>query len=302
MDNDVKFRTEEIRKIKYPDLDVLSTIYPSPTVLVGRTIIAQEKRDGSNVGIYLDENGDLQIRTREMIRADQSIYACVKEIPHADGKSSLYDTIRAVLFHAADYGQRYVIFGELLMKGKSPARFEIHDAHDFVVFDIYEANHLNNFMPYEEMKEVCDHWFLQTPKVYGICTPSEFKDLLKWKDEMFALSQDEKREGVVFKTYATEKVPFTVMFKERKAKAQKPPKEKKPDAGPQLPDLDEGEVRGAVFKVLTDIGPDRFRDVKEAMPLVVKYINHEAEKHKCRPPRNPYDYYKERIDEMMKEL
>jgi hypothetical protein len=299
---ETKFRTEEIREVKYPDLDRLSSIYPSPTVLVGRTIIAQEKRDGSNVGLYLDENGDLQIRTREMIRADQSIYACFKDIMHASEQSSLYDTIRAILFHAADFGERYVIFGELLMKGKSPARFEIHDANDFVVFDIYEANERKDFMPYDVMKEVCDHWFLQTPKVYGTSTPADFKDLLKWKDEMFAISQEENREGVVFKTYATEQVPYTVMFKERKTKAPKPPKEKKLDAGPQLPDLDEGEVRGAVFKVLTDIGPDRFRDVKEAMPMVVKYINHEAEKHTCKPPRNPYDYYKERLEEMMRGL
>lgn len=283
-------KTEEIRKIEYPEIKGLSFIYPSPTVLVGRTIIAEGKRDGSCVGLYLDDNKDLQMRSREQIRADLDMYAKFKDIEGG----ALWNRIREYLLKA----DNIVLFGEFFRKGKSPAKFELHEDNGFMLFDVWSMT-TNGFLDLPYVEGIAKIIGIESPEIYGTFTPQTFKELQFFKDTMFAKAVENKREGIVFKTYATDKVPYTVFFKERQHKAQKPPKEHKQEEGPVLPDLDEGQIRGAIDKVFVDIGRVDFANPKIAMPKVIAYVNKEADKHGCAKPRNVYEYYKEFLDDMV---
>jgi hypothetical protein len=287
-------RTEEIRKIEYPKIEGLSSIYPSPTVLVGRTIIAEEKRDGSCVGFYLDENKDLQMRSREMIRADSEMYSKFKMIEGG----ALWLRIREFLIESMEMGDEIVPFGEFFRKGKSPARFEVHEDHGFMLFDVWSTKH-NGFVHLADVMIVASCLNVAGPLVYGACTPESFNELQKFKDEMFTAAVAKGKEGIVFKTYATEKVPYTVFFKERQHKAAKPEKEPKKYEVPQLPPLDDGQIRGAIDKAYMDLGREDFANTKKAMPKVVEYVNHEADKHGCAKPKNIFEYYKEFLDEVV---
>ena len=70
------------------------------------------------------------------------------------------------------------------------------------------------------------------------------------------------------------------------------------DGKPQLPLLPDSEIYGAIDKVIADIGIEQFKNVKIAMPLVVQYANEEAKKHVMSIPRNIFEYYRTKLEDM----
>jgi hypothetical protein len=62
-----------------------------------------------------------------------------------------------------------------------------------------------------------------------------------------------------------------------------------------LPDLPDSEIYGAIEKVRADIGDEKFRDVRTAMPMIAKYVSDECKKHNSAAPRNLHAYYQDRL-------
>lgn len=291
----------DIGKVKYPEMERILLLQPNPHILLGKEIFWQEKRDGSNLGVYLDENGDLQLRSRNMPKASEDFYKAFMETAEWGG-------VLELLQDAATWKDEYVIFGELLLKGKSPTRTEYHEKNEFVLFDIWSSKQ-GGFMSYIQAYQHGYHFELPFVELYGTCNVTSLESLLAFKDRMLERCQETKREGVVGKVW--DFTPFNtgegaglkrgiIYFKE---KLDTPHIEKVPRATDEgtiiLPPLPESEIMGAVEKVLADIGMEKFRQIREAMPLVARYVNEECKKHNCTAPRNLHHYYQRRLADLL---
>ena len=56
----------DIRKIVYPELNPLYMLQPNPHTALGNEIFWTAKEDGLQVGVYLDDQNDVQCRSHRM--------------------------------------------------------------------------------------------------------------------------------------------------------------------------------------------------------------------------------------------
>ena len=279
-------------KVKYPDLERITNLHPNPRTLLGKEIVWTEKRDGSNFGVYLDAEGNWHARSRNMDVASEQFHNYFKMTPQFEGVIEL-------LKDAANWGDAYMVFGELLTKGKSPTKIEFHDDHSFVVFDIWSAK-TGGFFNYTKVYQECYHNHLPIVELWGTCRVNTLEALLEFRDGMLQKSIDMKREGSVGKYVSGSEF---IYFKEKNdtPKYEKVPRSEDPDNERViLPALPDSELTGAIEKVYADLGEDFF-NVRLAMPKVAEYVAIEQEKHNCSPPqRKLIVAYKERVEELRK--
>jgi len=205
-----------------------------------------------------------------------------------------------------------VVFGEMLTPGKSPTRIEMHDKNEFVVFDIWDQSMHEgdgSFINYSGVYQQCSHFDLPIVELYGTCNVSALDVLYAFKDDMLLKAKENAREGVVGKAWG--ETPFNrgeghglcsrfiTYFKE---KNDLPALEKIPrleqEGKVELPMLPDSEIYGAIEKARTDIGNEKFREIRVAMPLIAKYVGEECKKHNSMGPRNLHSYYQNRIKDI----
>ena len=289
----------DIEKIEYPHLERIYNLKPNPHVLLGQEIYWTEKRDGSNIGAYLNEEG-LQLRSRNKDKASEDFYKAFNSSEQAQG-------VLELLQDAQNWGNEYVIFGELLTKGKSPTKIELHETNEFVVFDIWDSKN-ERFMNYNGVHQHCHHFGIPIVELYGICNVNTIDALYAFKDRMLEKAKECIREGTVGKAWG--ETPFNhgdgagcsrfiTYFKE---KNDLPALEKvsrmEVEGKIILPDLPDSEIYGAIEKVRADIGDDQFRQIRVAMPLIARYVGEECKKHNSVGPRNLHAYYQDRLKEI----
>jgi hypothetical protein len=271
----------DITKVEYPEMNRIDNQRPNPHILLGKEIIFQEKRDGTNIGCYLDENDELQLRTRNTLKAEKDFYTLFNSI---DG---LRQKITDLLFDARNWKNEYVVFGELMRTGTSYTKSERRNEPEFVVFDIW-SNKGSNFMPYILAHQHAHHFNLSFVEVVGKCISVELDHLYDFKYKMLEWAKEHEREGVVGKIYGDEPIFF-------KEKLDTPKMEKIPTEIQEgkivLPELPDSEVNGAIEKVIADIGFDNFRNIKVAMPKIAEYVGIECKKHNCRSPSKKLIFY-----------
>lgn len=281
----------DISRIRYPSLNPIIRMYPNPEILLGREIYWEEKRDGSNLGAYINEKDNISIRSRNMDVASEDFHAAFFDTEEPEKVKELLISMRD------EWNDECVIFGELLIKGKSPTRTEVHEKNEFVVFDVWSSK-IGGFIPYVLVYQHCYHFNLPIVELYGTSRHTTLQSLLRHKDIMLEIAKEKGREGVVGKTFEK-----NTMYKYFKEKLDTPRLEKKPryieKGKPVLPPLPESEILGALDKVLVDIGVDNFKVVKTAMPLFAQYVQEERRKHNCsKPDVNLYWYYSMKVEEL----
>ncbi|HPE06137.1 MAG TPA: RNA ligase family protein [Smithellaceae bacterium] len=278
----------DVSRISYPDLTTIINQYPNPHILLGKEIVFQEKRDGSNLRIYLNENGDVVCGSRHMDVASEQFQNYLKMTPE-------YESVGELLRDAENWKDTYVVFGELLIKGKSPTKIEFHEDHSFVVFDIWSVK-TGGFFNYTKTYQECYHNKLPVVGLYGTCNVNTLEDLLNVKEQMLQKSLDNNREGVVGKHV---KGSDYIYFKE---KNDTPRYEKvvrvETSGAIILPPLPDSEVTGSVEKTFADLGEDFF-NIKLAMPKLAEYVGEECKKHNCsQPEKKLIVYYRERVEDL----
>ena len=288
----------DISKIKYPHLERIFNLKPNPEILLGQEIYWTEKRDGSNIGAYLTEEG-VQLRSRNMDKASEDFYK-------AFNASEQAEPVLELLQDAPNWGNEYVVFGEMLTLGKSPTRTEIHDKNEFVVFDIWDSKH-QQFMNYNATHQHCHHFGIPIVELYGVSKTVSVESLYAFKDKMLEKALECGREGVVGKSWG--ETPFNkgdgagcgrliTYFKE---KHDLPALEKIPRMEEEgvihLQVLPDSEIFGAIEKVRTDIG-EKFTEIRIAMPMVAQYVSEECKKHNCTSPKNLHRYYQSRLEDL----
>jgi len=282
----------EIKKIRYSELNPIMAMYPNPHILLGHEIYWQEKRDGSNIGAYLNEEDNINLRSRNMDIASEDFHAIFLETKEAENVKELLISMRD------EWNDECVIFGELLVKGKSPTRTELHEKHEFIIFDVWSSK-IGGLIPYTLVYQHCHHFGLPIVDLYGTSRHMTLESLLTFRDKILEIAKENGREGIVGKTFEK-----NAKYKYFKEKLDLPKLEKKPrhieDGKPVLPALPESEILGALDKALVDLGMGDFKNIKKAMPLFAEYVGAECRKHNCsKPEGNLFQYYQAKVEDMI---
>jgi hypothetical protein len=296
----------EISEITYPDLKSVVYLlqqYPierPPEVplwrwlgwatlndrLVNKTIYWEEKRDGSNFGLYLDAGGNLQCRTRNAEYAQSSMKKRFMALPFAKN-------IEQALSDAKALNVDFVIFGEYLEKGTSPARYEQHETDDFQAFDIWNDS-TKRWFSFEAKYDFFKKYGIPQVALFSVSTHQSVEDILEYKRQIL----EEKclgKEGTVGKVYLPD--GHINFFKEKNEDKPKVKAAKSTiiDDRDELPD---SEIYGAVNKAYLELGMEQFMEARFAMPLIAQLINIECEKHNCKMTRKPMIFYKQKLEDM----
>jgi hypothetical protein len=256
--------------------------------LFHRQIIWEAKRDGSNIGVWMDAGGTVQVRTRNQVYAQENIRVRVLAVPHANG-------IIQALKDFAVCNIDVVFFGEWLAKGKSSARFELHEKDEFQVFDIWNDCEHRWFNFYEKT-EICRKYKIERVQLIEVSEIWALDELISVRDRLVKFcSECGNREGVVGKVY----LPggYVNFFKEKVEEKPVIKKDvtKEEDLRPELPD---SEIYGAIDKVYMDMPREQFHDPKYAMPKIAELIKVECEKHGCKCTKRATLYYKQKIEDL----
>lgn len=272
-----------ISKVKYPELDSIERLKPNPEILLGKEIVWQEKRDGSNLGVRLSESDDLEARTRRRKNASEDFFNAFINTEEAEKVRELLVDLKH------NYNDECVVFGELLREGKSPTKVEFHEKDSFVVFDIWSSK-MGDFVTYTLVHQHCYNYGIPVVSLYGVSKHVTIESLYSFRDKMLDTAKESCREGVVGKTY--ERGKKDIYFK---ARLDTPKYHKKPrhieEGVIVLPPLPDSEVLGALNKVFVDYDID-VDDKRKVMPIFAKYVSEECEKHNCgKPEKSLYSYY-----------
>lgn len=283
---------KQIWDIEYPHMNRILHLVPNPHVLLGKEIVWTEKRDGSNLGIYLKTNDDGSVscgcRSRNLAVASNDFHL-------AFAQTEQYSPVVDLLADAENWDDEYLLFGELLLKGKSPTRIETHDKCEFVAFDLWSVK-AGGFVSYTKLYQQCHHFDIPVVELWGSCNCTNLDTLLSFKEDMLEIAKQKVREGVVGKHVSGSEFLY---FKE-KNDTPKLEKIKQVFENGQivLPPLPESELTGAIEKVYTDVGKSFF-DIRVAMPKIAEYVSVECKKHNCSSPEKKLVIaYKERVEEL----
>jgi hypothetical protein len=275
--------------ISYPELNRIALLYPSPSVILGEEIYWTEKRDGSQLRLSFD--GELHIATHHQEDASAQFKQCFMDTEESSKVIEfLKDTSGFPVNPNCDFNYRAVVFGELLVKGKSPARFETHEKHEFVLFDIYSQKD-ERFLPYSNVYQQCYHYQIPIVKCWAMTRHITEESLYNQRDEILEIAKNEGREGTVLKCYHNQ------VFAKEKLDTPKIEHVNIEGGLPKLPPLPDSEVLGAIAKVNADLGDD-FKDKVKAMPMIAKYVSEEQDKHLCsKPIKNLFSYYQSYLED-----
>jgi len=176
-------RIEEV--IKYPKLGYLRESPYGGRELLGKLIYFEEKRDGSNIRCFIDENDNLQFGSRNKIPASDDLLKSIE--------NTGYDSILRTALYTEKYQWNHdiIVFFELLQKGKSPSRIEYHEKDDIAVFDIYDIN--GGWWNYTRVYQFCYQWKLPIVKLWAVSSYSTIEKLEKQIEKMLDRAKKKKK-------------------------------------------------------------------------------------------------------------
>lgn len=306
------------RPLRYPELSSTEHLRARGREFLGHRIYATEKRDGANIHLWAERLGAMEAMT--IPKDDPDIYVLhYSDIAfHGDDSSkleSLYmkihissrnmddasedmkNMVKATpdlksYIHMLAENPNFNIFVEFVPAGLGPTRIEPrHKVGRLVLFDIaVVGKEVPNysFFPYTFLYQLAKHHKVPIVKLLGDGRFPTMEEYKSWIDEMLKYCKRHRREGVVVKCYDTEP---QVYAKEKTDMPPRPKFSKTVEGGVVLPSLPDSEVNGAINKVFADFGREFILDKTKAMPKIAEYVNIEARKHMCVPPKNIYQYY-----------
>lgn len=275
---------------KYPHFGKIEQVLPNPEIMLGHDIYWTLKVDGSNSGFYFNEKGELRIRSRNMEQAN-----FFDKIMNIDVSNNIVEMME---FHKEKYNKDYVVFGELLSKGKSPTGLKTYDKDDYVVFDIYDHEN-DSFLNFNQMCLFCGSFDIPVVDLIGKCNVNTKESLFAFRDEM--LEETKGEEGVVGKIY---KKPFdfhseNFLFVKEKHFLQRPRRERKSEGKIMLPQLNIGEIRKCIAKVYDESTLNEFKDIRIIMPRIAQEVKLECNQQNCSNNINLFKFYQEKLKEIV---
>lgn len=273
---------------KYTDLEPVRRLRNEGRELIGKKVLFTEKRDGENVSVWMDEDHGFHIASHNQEEADGDIQNRMKLVPE-------YDKVcRLILSEFLDYDNRYIAYGELL-KTVSPTRIEPRRKHvHWILFDIWNYNE-ERYVGYNNIHQKAYHFKIPIVRVADFFIPNSLEELFVKIEEAKKWCKRHRREGVVGKNYGEQ-----IFFKE-KVDLPNLPKIKKPSNKPQFPPMPIERCLRALQHAFDEVGEERWKDKRIAMPIVARHFETEAREHNFEPPKNFYRLYIETPLEKIKE-
>jgi hypothetical protein len=255
--------------------------------LLGKKLVFTIKEDGENVSIWITKTG-----RREIIH----IASRNQEVAAMDIKVRVMRTeeFPKILTMLRDNPMFRVVVEEC-RKGRSVTGIKTYDRDQLFVIAIYDTV-INNYLAETLMYQTTYHYGLkdQTVKMYAETRHRTIKDLLKFKNHVLEYCDSVKEEGMVCKTFDDDGEIIMA-----KVKLDIPiPKIVKIREGPPIyPSMPDGEVSNSIDKAYQELGDEKFKEVKFAMPLIAKYVGEAAKEHLYSSPKDKlFNYYKEFLE------
>jgi len=309
---------------EYPHIPLLLSVKPNIRILLGQELFWTEKKDGSCMGIWLEElkwkkKIDITKFTgkkgaNNWLIGDKVFALHISSRYKTDAKSDLDSRVRGTeefsrILNLLHEHPQFVIYVEACKKGRSVTGAEVYKRNCLFVFDIYDKS-AEKFLHYVNVYQHCFHWKIPVVKLWAKTSHSSVKDLLKWKNHALKHCKAVHLEGVVIKAY---KIPKSISsyfqnykrgLLQAKVKLDVPePKKRKIARGqPVYPPIPDNEILGAIDKAWQELGTKKFRDVPTAMPLIARYVGEECKKHLYSSPKKKLiAYYNEYLERLIEE-
>ncbi len=263
---------------KYPDLEPIRRLRYEGRELLGKEVFLTEKRDGENVSLWLDDEGNIQISSRNLVKASTDITSRMKSTPE-------YERVIELLNDFKD--KELILYGELL-KRISPTRIEPRRKNiHWVLFDIlYTKN--KRFLHYTYIHQLAYQYKIPIVRLIEVFTPVDMDDLFGMVEYSLKWCGRHHREGLVGKVYGED-----IFFKEKRDLPRKLLRIRHEKIEPKLPVLPPERIRRALEHAYDIVGAENWKDKSIAMPEVAKQLVAEAREHRYRPPKNMYKLYLE---------
>jgi len=224
---------------KYKGLDAWfhHNYYFHATVLYA-TVHWYRKHDGSNISLLFHKGFPLVYTHNQ------------KAIPQVEVE--VKGLLKPIMGNLKELlGERYIIYFELLRKGKSPAGYEIHEEPEILAFDMYDMDEQHWVNP-EERDTLLDKYGIPRIPLFTTTVSTNVEAFVKTIDDMVETAKEKGWEGFVAKWWYDEDMyAIKVKVEHKYPKKLKPKKRGKPDPRPEL---ELSEVTGAIDKVFNEIG------------------------------------------------
>ena len=271
--------------LKYPKMNSILK-EKELTPFLKTPLYFEVKRDGSNISLQWDkENKEIIIYSRNGRISDKKLEERVR---------STIESILPNLIKLWKNLPEEILYGEFIHKGKSPAGFEYHDSTDYLIFDIWDTEE-KDFVPPSLKYLLLKAYKLPYIEPLSVISVNTVEELLDMRNKILQEAIKQGYEGVVIK--CVDQLGNYRLFKE-KAESKIIRKLRPKDKEPVLPMLPVSEIMGAVDKAYWELGDDKFRDKKVALPKIAKLVKEEAIKHECTAPRNIYPYYLKYLEKL----
>ena len=265
--------------IKYRDLEPVRRLRCEGRELLGKDVYVTEKRDGSNISLWINDANIVCISSHNLEVADENLTDLMKSTPE-------YPKIRNFLSEEKNkYRHSYIAYGELV-SGKGATRIErVKKTPHWVLFDILNVED-NRFLGYNLIYQHAYHWKIPVVKALAIVALSSMEELNAEIEKWLKWCRKHSREGIVLKVFNGNQD-----FAKEKIDLPKLERVKSDDDKIQLPPMPEDRILRGLQHAFDVVGEENWKDVKVAMPEVAKQIEIEAREHLFQVPRNLYKLY-----------
>lgn len=266
---------------KYSSLDHRRNLRYDGRELIGEHIILTEKRDGQCVPIWVNENNEVIIGSRNKMVAASNIQARMRSTPEWPKVQEF------ILEEKNTYNHPIVVYGELDKK-ISPTRCEMRKKHlHYTLFDIWDIN-TERYIGYNWIYQRGSHFNIPVVRIVDEFIVKSIEHLDGKLEEAIDWSKRHHREGVVGKCYRKQ-----IMFKHKRDLPKRKKVRDDDDDKPQLPPMPPEKCFRALLNAFVEVGEENWSDVSIAMPVVANHFSAEASEHFFRRPKDLYRWYKD---------
>ncbi len=164
--------------VKYPSLERIERLHYKGSELLGKIIYWTEKRDGSNVSVWLSQEKEQVLtgyQSHKVYPQDGKTYnVIVSSRNQEQAEGSLVLHLRGTkeyekILEFLTAFPNYVVFGELIPNGKGPTKIEPkHKKYSYVIFDLFDKEFApdgGRFLAYPAIYQHCYHFKLPITKL-----------------------------------------------------------------------------------------------------------------------------------------
>jgi hypothetical protein len=278
-------RKKELPWQRYPHIDLLTSNSKLRRMLLGKYLTWTIKEDGENVTIWRKKKPhtrgyEIAISSHNQEQAATDMQLRVKSFPQ-------YATVLRMI----EDNPTYRVIVEECRKGSSITQIKQYSENILIVVDIYDTA-ISNFLPYTLVYQTCFHYELPCVKLFSTTRHKTMRDLLAYKNFVLKYCEDMHEEGMVLKTFAEDGEYLMAKVKQDTPEPISRPKIQ--NGTPELPQIPENEIMGAISHVEGDFGLTG--NPKDDMPRIAKAVAEECRKHCYSSRGNLFTFYQEYLE------